>query len=560
MGKVDPISSAFGSRGIGNYIHDDFNNYLIWGARRALNTDGINRTENVVEPNKGAGLEHFQKAQEDLKRRTWARLQSISKVNTEGILEDYLTGIFYPGTMSSLIFDKDELANANSVIFDNVNQTLEEMISSTMAKYDNLEAVVKNNSAKNLFLGYLHENEDLRKLELINNKRFFYEDRLLKVQATIISTVQGLMSGSIQSKDADKYVEKLKECQRNINSILKNLKEGTDFSISKGKRRENQRYYRITAEEGNGKYLLESLNEAIKIIRSIEKYNSTVYGDVGEATIASAFGLAKDAANQVVFNAATVASGIKGKDKNFNISNSPHIYMSSFINADSLINERGMSNKVWQNSVGVITAKSHTQETIDIVADIENNRFDLDKKLGIKQITASIKNYSNASNVHLLSGAPLLSILNIGGIDISNHYLNFVGNQNEFNDTSIISFNNVLKFLVAIRSLLGIKDNIHGSGSSVISNDFLIVNNKSAKKIQVVDTKKFINNLIQEMPKEMSVLSIDPLEIDLTNANQYIGTKGVPSAEFAKERIANLLTKVSQIKLSANLDVQKYRL
>ena len=170
--------------------------------------------------------------------------------------------------------------------------------------------------------------------------------------------------------------------------------------------------------------MLSILQDAIKIVNSIEGYNKTVYGDIGEVTIAAAFNIITDSANNIVIDSAQkIASSVVGKNKGFNLNNTPSIEFSTFLDTKKLISESGFSNKAWKSKGQYVVANKQTQDTIDINIDIENNAFKLDKQLNTNKIRASIKNYANANYVGTISGAPLLSVLNIGGIDITNHYL-----------------------------------------------------------------------------------------------------------------------------------------
>ena len=164
--------SNFGSRGIGNYIHLDFQNYLKYGVGRTPTTRiGKDKNEVFKFTSTSQGAEEDLIAATRMLRRIVEHKQTNNK-NTASILEEYLNGILYSKFDNQKYFkdfSQQTMSAAGNEIFKELNNLLTEL--QKHGSYSNLKKVVDSNSAKELFLGYLSENEFLKRLETLTDKR-----------------------------------------------------------------------------------------------------------------------------------------------------------------------------------------------------------------------------------------------------------------------------------------------------------------------------------------------------------------------------------------------------
>ena len=80
------------------------------------------------------------------------------------------------------------------------------------------------------------------------------------------------------------------------------------------------------------------------------------------------------------------------------------IELSSFLKNENFIGAEKMSASHWGQTTSksgqvIIESKRNSQGTIDVMANIQGNALGLDKKMGVNQLTASIKNYYNISDI-----------------------------------------------------------------------------------------------------------------------------------------------------------------
>ena len=515
------------ARGLGDYIHRYYNNYLKYGVN------------NFRKPEyKGDELfTDLDNASQDIRNRVrqYSNMAN-AKAKTANTLEEYLNGIFYSKTILDNINNRE---NDDSVVDSRVKEIFE-----TIGKALNQHNSIFEEGFYNNAMGMIRRN-----FEPIDEK----QEQLTKTVGTFKSIVRSL----------EGLVQTLK--RRGVNDAtlneMENIKNQIDNLIASSGKTKNKQFIKIE----NNQDLIGKISQAINFINSQQDLllvDSRLAGDIGEQVIAAALLCGDNTQENILRYLKESVVGAEGTETVYQFSKN--------LNATLLL-EGGTFEKAGGgkdfHSRGLNTTKtgelyknerfrhwriennelrsSKSQDTVDVSVNLAEYNTDLQKALGIDRLNASIKNYANSNQIKLLSGAPLLSILRIGNIKFANHYLNFISRERLGMENAKINFsyfNEVLKNLIAIRGFLGIRDLKQGGSSSTRLNEYLIINDKSKRHVFVY--------YAPDLVKKISEGAMDLMDIKGLPDKVLPSWKGVNS----EGRIEHILAEINARKITAHFN------
>lgn len=244
---------------------------------------------------------------------------------------------------------------------------------------------------------------------------------------------------------------------------------------------------------------------------------------------------------------------------------------SPFLKLDQLTNEiRSQSDLIGNASVfttvsdrsGTIITTQPSYQTVDVTMEIEDNRF------GTRDLKASVKAYQKTDNIHLVSGAPLTTILELStNDDFLIHYMNIMSDpqgrtapsndgMDDPDDSSAVNdarieMESYMKRLMAMRALMGVR----GRDFSNISNVLLVTEGQTWKAYdtgKIIRSEQILSALKSEGSRGLDPIPMDWVTIRNTEINRKIATFGA-----AKERVNKLYAQMHALKLNVSMNLNK---
>ena len=197
-------------------------------------------------------------------------------------------------------------------------------------------------------------------------------------------------------------------------------------------------------------------------------------------------------------------------------------------------------SETWQlNSNTDLQMKVASQDKLDVILNWNGDTFN---------VTA--KNYmlKDHKMVTLVTGAPLLSFINGEKPEFINHWLNTVTmNDRERKANANLELAHIaMKLTILAKALTG-----QGLGKTGVADTF-IINNRSAKRIEVYSTHEILNR-IEKNINDVARFAGYP---DIIK-NVWVGkgaSGSIPSNASAQVRITNLLAQLSTFKIKASIN------
>lgn len=240
------------------------------------------------------------------------------------------------------------------------------------------------------------------------------------------------------------------------------------------------------------------------------------------------------------------------------------------------VKNRGYSSweKIFlENGSAQFSHSSEMTTDLSVLASLMPSSIqELANELGIERINESLKNYSSRTAVSTISNTPLGS--SILGLDpfgkFTAHYLNFISSEliNEAQiakGPSFTDFKFGLNILFLMRSLLGIKNSndtletAQYTGSlndeTIGANEFIVINDRSAKKVFVYSAYKIIYFLLQGEKSKAMFFENVPGENGPANLclhNKVILANGEKKNSLAL--LSRVLTEANRIKVGAKIN------
>ena len=515
------------SKGLGDYIHRYYNNYLKYGVNNFRKP----------EYSEGELFSDLNNASQDIKNRVRHYTNMANaKAKTALTLEQYLNGIFYSKTilnnLNSIQKDNSVLDNKVQEIFQIMGQALEQHNSIfEEGFYDNAMGMIRRN----------FEQVDKDQAQLTKTVGTF---------KSIVRSLNGLISTLKKRGVNDASLENMMDISKQIENLI----------TSSGKTK-NKQFIKIE----NNQDLIGKISQAINFINSQQDLllvDSRLAGDIGEQVIAAALLCGDNARENILQHLKESVVGADGTETVYKFSNNLNAKLllegGTFKkeNSDKTFHSRGMnttkSGELYKNErfrqwriEGNELKSNKSQDTVDVSVNLAEYNQDLQKMLGIDRLNASIKNYANSNQIKLLSGAPLLSILRIGNIKFANHYLNFISRERHGRESTKINFayfNDVLKNLIAIRGFLGIRDLNQNGAMTTKLNEYLVINDKSRRHVFVY--------YAPDLVKKISEGAFGLLDIQGLPENTLSPWRG----ETSEGRIEHILAEINAKKITAHFN------
>lgn len=176
-------------------------------------------------------------------------------------------------------------------------------------------------------------------------------------------------------------------------------------------------------------------------------------------------------------------------------------------------------------------------------ADIVVNFKDKNKALGI-----SAKNIG-VDKIGMVDSTPLITLLLDQEPDFVTHYLNMRSYNGTgiipLNSQSVSDYNDMIKKIAAMKSLQGLI-----AGKQGYSAQILIVNDRVAGKVKVIDMNKMFENVKKDINKYFIFQGLD--NVRLTNG--WVGMAPDGGINGAMERISNTLMELHKYKISVSMN------
>ena len=308
-------------------------------------------------------------------------------------------------------------------------------------------------------------------------------------------------------KDVDKKIQQIENLIKQLNA-LKN-----QSLVRTGK---NNDFVNFTKSDKSTQSLVTDINVALAELRSVNNINVLI-GAVGEAMAAVLDDrLPKEVERWTIDQIQKVITGTQ-RSTHMKMANS-----SKTLNPDVEISFSG-----------------------DIMSTF---KMDVNLNYDDDEYRVSMKNYyAGDKSVHILSNASFLNLLRRTTIeDFINHYLNITtsigyGRNNDADLT--LAAHETAKMAIALEALSGYSQS---QGSA----DTLIINNRSKREILVCPISDFFN------PFDPNIFIIENYNID-ESYNRWVGSKKRGEPNLATTRIANLLARLHQDKISVSLQTNK---
>lgn len=177
-------------------------------------------------------------------------------------------------------------------------------------------------------------------------------------------------------------------------------------------------------------------------------------------------------------------------------------------------------------------------------ADIVVNFKDGEKSLGI-----SAKNIG-VDKIGMVDSTPLLTLLLNQNADFVTHYINIM-NYNEtstvaLNNQLISDYNNMVKQIAAMKALQGLIGDKQGYSAQI-----LIVNDRVAGQVKVVDMSKIFKNVKKDIDRYFTFQGLDNVRLANSWAGGIAPDGGVNGA---MTRISNTLMELHKYKISVSMN------
>lgn len=177
-------------------------------------------------------------------------------------------------------------------------------------------------------------------------------------------------------------------------------------------------------------------------------------------------------------------------------------------------------------------------------ADIVVNFKDGKKSLGI-----SAKNIG-VDKIGMVDSTPLLTLLLNQNADFVTHYMNIM-NYNEtstvaLNNQLISDYNNMVKQIAAMKALQGLIGDKQGYSAQI-----LIVNDRVAGRVKVVDMNKIFKNVKKDIDRYFTFQGLENVRLANSWAGGMVPEGGINGA---MTRISNTLMELHKYKVSVSMD------
>lgn len=214
---------------------------------------------------------------------------------------------------------------------------------------------------------------------------------------------------------------------------------------------------------------------------------------------------------------------------------------SKYVDVKELAN---LVSETWRlNDNTDLEMKMSTQDKVDVVLNWGGTTYNV-----------SAKNYMLKDHkwITLVSGSPLLSFLNGENTDFINHWLNTVtmNSRERVANANLGLAHEAMKLTIIEKALTGA-----GTGKSGLVADTFIINNRSAKRIEVYSTHELLDQIEKNINEYVRIAGYPNVIKNVWVGKGAVGE--IPSTASAQQRITHLIAQLSTIKLHASINYDK---
>lgn len=271
--------------------------------------------------------------------------------------------------------------------------------------------------------------------------------------------------------------------------------------------------------------LVKQVNKILKFYNSKPSFN-TQKGALFEFLIAYSQGIGK---NNLQETMKKFASSVKG-NKQLEVLIDPELF-------EDYIDFSQLSKKRVEIGDKAYITLGTSQQKIDVLIEQEDGN---EQPL---KISAKNVNLFSGKNVHLVSGSPLITLIQQEDPFFVNHYLNITAQHpdKENDDLNIIKqAHNAMKVVILYKALTG---DLIGRESANI----FIYNNNKTGEVTVVDIYGLFESAIKDIENNFAILINDKIDLStIRYSNRW-------SNIDAQDRISKLILSLHQLKIYASL-------
>lgn len=499
---------------IGEYIHYHLENYRKYGIGRRGEENPVDLTSAIADS----------RAQ----LNTLISSELFTNINAQGI-EEFLNAVLNKTGFSTTGLEVSQ---------EQIEQWENQFAKLIEERFPNMEANFSRLSLKQLTAS----GEAYSTFNVGQDQKRMYVQTIQKVITTLKDISKNLQISLATSSGLNQQqIQKIQEQQAQVTSFIRSLNNikrkahGTNI---------------ITLNDSN-KALFQLINDTI---RSIQGPSNKDLGDLAEMYVAfmleAAAGQTSKTLNELIGPFGAVTGDVRQATILGGANPLTMKYLVKELNSnktDDDFQATQPNRKLFTlQDDGTAISTTATQGTVDVSITFPTDSA-LSQLFGLDQFNASIKNYSNISRtpIHVLSGAPLFSLMMLLDTNFINHYINLLVTHPDgsVGGSEINTAEEAIKEAIAIRALTGARS-IEGINYN-LANVF-VVNDRRTGRFRVIGTGTLIQQLSNNMDK---LASFSGLPKSLSNI--FIGD--TYNYEEAAQRIAKILAQLHACKISMSL-------
>lgn len=490
--------------GIGEYIHYDYRNYLVYGlSKPSADIMGISNST----------VANYQRQRNALLAKVKARSnKEVWKQELENRINFFLN---VKSNSANLTYDQVEIDKWEEALKKKIADDLG--VKASSIDWEHLTASSTSGRGFGLDKG---------------GKRWALEEKGLNEIAAVDSRLTDLYHAI--NKMLNLKMDHAKELKAQLDSLQSKwdiIKES--FSAENTKIKFNNRVY---FESEAGSNFIKELNSLWQEFK--KNIDSNITGRLGEDYVALALESVKALGQkgaQDILN--TLETGIKHVTGDVRISHgisSSNVAVQSFTKAGDM---RG--SKIF----GINHAALSTiQDKTDVAATINL------PELGIQTFNISVKNYSDTSKIHIHTGRSILALVQ-QYTDFMNHYLNITasGTPALVNGNLVYQMNETLKMTLLVHGLIG--EYTTASGLSKQADTFVYKDNDRFKVV-------FMDDIIKQVLNNPSLGTIKDFNLNMHWPVHWVGDLSAPNYHSAYSRINNILSALNSFALDMTINMR----
>lgn len=425
--------------------------------------------------------------------------------------------------------------------------------------------------------------------KILDQQRQVVEDAIKTINPNAFMTTDGLLIdpttvqkvGSLKANQSKISLNKIEAQLSNITNMIKALdnmsknnkiswKESSSVIYQLNSIKSSFEQLIASESKGSGQFFTERSSgaQAISLYNALESIYDQYFtatsessrGILGEILVGAVTSVGAKVVNTTRKDLEKQLGIVGGSGTKRTYSNLAAGVISWEIMIDELnTGQNDKKNSIWKfvnESGGLLQTVKPSQDTVDVVIDVSELSKEMQHFLGLESaLKASVKNYSKSTvlqrGIGIISGVPLLALLQLVNTDFGNHYLNILSVQKGSANASLDDANRVIKQAVAIRGLLGVNNSGGGVNTSNLADVFIVnIGDGQTANWKVYSIANLLTRIFYS-PNES--LEVDNLPSSISQ--DWVGEKEGEDKNWdkAKQRITSVILSAHAIKISAHL-------